>query len=487
MGTVDRRVVRLAVAPLRTVGLLALGLAAGCATNPVTGKSELSLVSESQEIELGKQGSADVRQSMGLVQDAGLQSYVRDIGLRLAASSERPNLPWSYEVIDDASVNAFALPGGPVFITRGILAYMQNEAELATVLGHETGHITAKHSVHQISREQLASLALGVGSVLSSNVAALAGIAGQGLGLLFLKYSRDNEDQADDLGFRYALKDGYDVRAMRTVFEMLDRVSAAAGQGRLPQWLSTHPDPGSRIAKTDQRLTTVTQNLAQAKLNRDVFVRRLDGLLFGENPRLGFFDGSRFNHPDLQFRLDFPSGWTLQNQAAAVVGVSGGKDAIFALGIAGKDPPEQALGTFVGQQGIQSQGTSNASINGFPASAAEFQAVTQDGQAVAGRATFLSYGGNTYRLLGYGTAQGYANNRQEILQTTRSFNRLTDQAALSKQPLRIHLVRLTRDLTVEEFHRQYPSTVPVATVALMNGAAATNDVLKSGVWAKRVQ
>ncbi len=467
------------------VGVVAMA-AVGCATNPVTGRRELSLISESQEIQMGQQYAVEVRQSTGLVPDSALQQYVRGIGLRLAKASERPNLPWSFDVVDDPAINAFALPGGSIFVTRGILAYMQNEAELATVLGHEIGHVTAKHSVQQMSRAQLAQGLLGVGSILSSDVAAVAGIASQGLGVLFLKYGRDAETQADDFGFKYSLGDNYDVRAMRTMFEMLGRVSASGGGGKLPQWLSTHPDPENRVAKTDQRLAGITADLSKSKLNRDPFVRHLDGLVYGENPRQGFFVGERFNHPDLAFRFDFPAGWKTQNQPSAVVGVSPNQDGMIALSIPGPEAPEQALGKFLGQQGIVTVTTSRSAVNGFPAAQAEFQAQTQSG-VVAGRIAFLAYGGTTYQLLGYATAAAAPGYQGAFQQSIQSFNRLTDPAALARQPSRIRLVRLTRDLTVDEFHRQYPSVVPVSAVAFLNGVGAGSDVLKAGGWAKRVQ
>ena len=488
MGTLDGWLVRVALAemsgPVVRLGLVAA--LAGCATNPVTGKSELSLVSESQEIQMGQQAAAEVRQSSGVVNDPALAEYVRRVGLEIAKQTERPNLPWSFDVVDDPAVNAFALPGGPIFVTRGILGHMESEAELAAVLGHEIGHVTARHSVQQISRQQIAQGLLGIGSILSSDVAAVAGIASQGLGLLFLKYSRDAESQADELGFRYALKDGYDVRAMRSMFEMLERVSATGGSGKLPQWLSTHPDPENRIVKTDQRLAAVTVDLSKAKTNRDQFIQHLDGLTFGDDPRQGFFEGSRFNHPDMAFRLDFPQGWTTQNQASAVIAVSQGQDAMVALSLAGKDDPATSLGKFLGQQGIQAGATSAAPINAFPAAAGEFQAQTQNG-VVAGRIAFLAYGGSTFQLLGYAPAQSYPTYRAVIDQTIRSFNRLTDPAALARQPARIKLVRLSRDMTVDQFNRQYPSVVPVATVAIINGVGAATDVLKGGSWAKRVQ
>jgi predicted Zn-dependent protease len=180
--------------------LLGAALAGGlaCARNPVTGKSELALVSESQELQMGKQAEQEVAQTMGYVNDAALQSYVSAIGMKMAKASERPDLPWEFHVVNDASVNAFALPGGYIHVTRGLLTAINDEAELATVVGHEIGHVTARHSVNQISKAQVAQLGLGIGSILSPRIAQLSGIASQGLGLLFLKYSRDDESQADE-------------------------------------------------------------------------------------------------------------------------------------------------------------------------------------------------------------------------------------------------------------------------------------------------
>jgi predicted Zn-dependent protease len=169
----------------RVSALVGLMMAVGCALNPVTGKRELSLVSEAQEIEMGRQGAAAVTATVGLHPDVGLQAYVNRIGQALSARTERPQLPWEFHVVDDAAVNAFALPGGFIFITRGLLTHMTNEAELASVLGHESGHVAARHSVQQISRQQVAALGLGLGSVLSPVLAKYGQVAGAGLGLVF--------------------------------------------------------------------------------------------------------------------------------------------------------------------------------------------------------------------------------------------------------------------------------------------------------------
>jgi predicted Zn-dependent protease len=177
-------------------------MVAACATNPATGKKELILVSEDQEVQMGQAEAKRTISQLGAYADSELQNYVSSIGKKLAAVSERPQLPWTFTIVDDPQVNAFALPGGPIFITRGILAHMGSEAELAGVLGHEIGHVTARHSASQMSRAQLAQIGLGLGTVLRPDLAQFAGLASTGLQVLFLKYSRDDESEADMLGFR---------------------------------------------------------------------------------------------------------------------------------------------------------------------------------------------------------------------------------------------------------------------------------------------
>ncbi len=298
--------------------LLAAGaVIAGCVRNPATGKSELMLVSESQEIQMGQQSDSQVVASIGLYPNPSLQAYVQGLGTKLAATSERPKLPWTFRVVDDPAVNAFAIPGGFVYVTRGILAHMTNEAELATVMGHEIGHVTARHTAHQMSREQLASLGLAIGSIASSQVAKYAGVASQALGVLFLKFSRDNENQADELGVRYSSRGNYDSREMVNVMQMLDKIEAQSG-GRLPEWLATHPNPGNRIEHITAVISRMQTDFAGATVNRDAFERRLDGIIFGMNPREGFFKGTEFFHPDLRFRISFPSGWRTTLRGTAV-------------------------------------------------------------------------------------------------------------------------------------------------------------------------
>jgi len=228
------------------VVLCSTWLLGACATNPVTGRRELSLISESQEVAMGLEAAKQASAQMGVYPDSQLQRYVSSLGMTLAKSSERPGLPWSFTVIDDPVVNAFALPGGPIFVTRGILGYMNSEAELVSVLGHEIGHVTAKHSVNQMSKAQLAQIGLVGVMIAKPELAGLADLGSQAMGLLFMKFGRDDETQSDDLGFRYMTQAGYDPAEMAEMFKTLDRTSG--GSDETPEWLSTHPNPGNRVA-----------------------------------------------------------------------------------------------------------------------------------------------------------------------------------------------------------------------------------------------
>src|SRR6266511_5677421 len=315
----------------RLTALAGLG-ALACATNPATGSRQLMLISESQEISMGREYDQEVAASIGLYPDSGLQRWIQQFGARLAATSERPNLPWTFHVVDDPVVNAFALPGGFIFVTRGILGHLRSEAQLAAVVGHEIGHVTARHTVNQLSKQQLAQVGLTVGSIVSPEFERFGGLASAALGVLFLKYSRDHESQADELGLRYLRRGGYDPREMPDVFTLLDRVSQGSGGGRVPEWLATHPAPANRRERIVQLIAALPRDSSGTTVSREPYLRRLDGLVFGTNPRDGYFKGAQFFHPELKFRLTFPEGWTTSNQPQAVLAVSPRKDAVVEIG-----------------------------------------------------------------------------------------------------------------------------------------------------------
>src|SRR5947207_2018407 len=385
-------------ASMFAVGVL---LFAACAVNPATGKRQLMVVSEGEEIQMGAQYDSQVVLSIGEYPDPALQRYVADLGKKLAATSERPNLPWTFRVVDEPSVNAFAIPGGHVYVTPGILAHISNEAELATVMGHEIGHVTARHTAHEMSKQELAQLGLAVGSIASAQVAQYAGLASQALQVLFLKFSRDDENQADALGVRYSSRANYDSRQMISVMQMLDQLESQSG-GKLPEWLATHPNPGNRIEHINSVLAQTKTDFGNATVNTQGYERRLDGMIFGMNPREGFFKGTEFYHPDLKFRMSFPSGWQTANSKQAVVAQSPQQEAIIELTLAeGSSNADQAARSFLSRQGVQAGSPTRGNVNGLPAWTAPFAATTQNG-TVRGEVLFVEYGNTVYRLLGYG-------------------------------------------------------------------------------------
>ena len=455
----------------RTFLTLAVGIAAsGCALNPATGDNQLMLVSEAQEIEMGRQADAAVAQSIGLYADPVWQRYIQQFGARLAATSERPNLPWTFRVVDDPAVNAFAIPGGFVYVTRGLLAHLTSEAELASVVGHEIGHVTARHTAAAMSKQQLIGLGLAVGSMASSQVAKYAGTANQALGILYLKFSRDDENQADQLGLRYMRRADYDPRQMPEVFRMLDRLSTAegAGGGRLPTWLETHPSPANRVATINRQIAALPQDFSGTSVNRDSYQRLLDGLVFGINPRQGYFTGSQFFHPDLRFRLTFPEGWATHNGAQAVVAVSPQGDAVVELSQAPEPNADAAARAFLSQQGITSGSSARVTLaGGLPAVSAPFAAATDDG-TLRGTALFVEYGGAVYGLVAYAPEARWPAYQGMAERAQLSFQRLTDPAALSVQPHHVDIVTLVRSTTIAQLARERSSPVGAATLALIN-------------------
>lgn len=413
-------------------------LAAACAINPATGKRELMLIGERQEIDMGRDSDRAIVASMGAYDDEALRRYVERVGRELAARSERPDLPWTFRVIDDPVVNAFALPGGYVYVTRGILAYLNTEAELAAVLGHEIGHVTARHGASQMSKAQLAQLGLGVGSMVSSRVAQYGGLAEQGLGMLFLKYSRDDERQADDLGLRYLLRTGYDPRPMPGVFRMLKSVGDASGGGRVPAWLSSHPDPEMREERVEAAIAATGEDYSGRPAGGAAYLAAVDGVVFGEDPRQGFFQQQRFQHPELEFRFDFPREWKTSNSRAAVTGISPQEDAAIEIALA-QGSPSEALDTFFQDGAVQRGGAWRDEIQGLPCASAAFR-VASDGGEIGGIAAFVRYRERTYRLMGLARAEVWDARRASVANSLGSFARLTDPAALAVEPRRVRVV-----------------------------------------------
>jgi predicted Zn-dependent protease len=335
-------------------------------------------------------------------------------------------------------------------------------------VGHEIGHVTARHTAAEMSKQQMIGLGLAAGSMASSQVAKYAGTASQALGILYLKFSRDDESQADQLGLRYMQRAKYDPRQMPEVFRMLERLSAAEGGARLPSWLETHPSPANRVAAISAQIAALPQEFSGTSVNRDAYQRRLDGLVFGLNPRHGYFTGSQFSHPDLRFRITFPDGWTTHNGAQAVVAVSSQGDAAIELSQASEPSADAAARAFMAQEGITSASSTRVSLTGgLPAVSAPFVAATEEG-ALRGTVLFVEYGGAVYRIVGYAPETRWPSYQGMAEGAQRSFQRLTDPTALNIQPLHMDIVTLVRATTIAQLARERASPATASTLALIN-------------------
>jgi len=433
-------------ATLFTLGLFGLLLwAASCAVNPVSGQRELMLMSEDKEIQLGGQTDADVVRQFGIYEDQKLNAYVNGLGQRIAKVSHRPHLAYQFKVLDVAVVNAFAVPGGYVYFTRGILATLNSEAELAGVLGHEIGHITARHSAQQISRAQLAQMGIAMGSIFSETFSALSGLTGMGMQMLFLKFSRDNERQADDLGVEYASKVGYDASQMANFFETLDRMQPHSDKSGLPSWFSTHPNPEDRERVVRERSREWQQKLGQKSPNigRDTYLTHIDGLVFGEDPRQGYMDAGVFYHPQLRFQFPVPGNWNVNNTPSQVQMVRKQRDAAILLSITSGTSPRQAAINFAETSRASVIKYDGRKVNGLSAYRL-ISDIRAQGGLVRVMSYFIAKDNYIYVFHGLSSPQSFEAYASLFDRTMGQFSHLTDPKRINVQPDRIR-IRATKN------------------------------------------
>ncbi|MEX1311449.1 MAG: M48 family metalloprotease, partial [Candidatus Sulfomarinibacteraceae bacterium] len=449
-----------------------------CTMNPATGQRQLTLISEAQEVAMGRQAEPQVLATFGEYPDKEWQRYVNDLGQQLAAASERPHLPWAFHVLDDPLVNAFAYPGGFIYVTRGILSHFNSEAELVSVLGHEIGHVTARHSVEQMSQQQLAQLGLGVAAVASEDFRQYAGYAAAGLQVLFLKFGRDDERQSDDLGLRYMTRAGYDPNEMPNVFRTFDRMQDAGGGGRIPEWQSTHPDPENRVGRIEAQIVNLPPEKQDGKVEREGYLRRLQGMVFGKNPRDGYSVDNVFYHPEMAFRMTFPDGWRIVNQRQAVGGISPDENALVVLTVAREETPDEAARAFFEPENIQPGGRWRDSFYNFNAS-------TSGGAAIRGVVGFVQHRNAVFQLVAYASDEDFATYGNQMRRSLASFGELRDRRHLDVQPARVEIVSLPRAMHFDEFLDLFPSDAEASTIALINGIGEDR-TLEKGRLMKRI-
>jgi predicted Zn-dependent protease len=418
--------------------------AVSCALNPVTGKREFMLMSSADELAMGQQTDPQILQTYGKYGDADLARYVSALGKKLGALSHQPNLAYTIQVLDSPVVNAFAVPGGYVYLTRGILAYLNDEAELAGVVAHEIGHIAARHSAQQYSKAQFAQLGLGLGSVLSKTFRKYAGVAQAGVELLFLSFSRSDEREADSLGVEYSAKAGYDSNHMANLFVSLERLNPGEAQGGLPGWFSTHPNPENRIAAIKQDTLTWREKIPQTQftVNRDQYLKQIDGIVFGEDPRQGYVEGNIFYHPELKFQFPVPAGWKVTNTASQVQMINQDQNAVILFSMAPEKTPSAAAQAFINESKAVVVKSESTKVNGMAAHRIISDVTTEQG-VIRIMSYFIQKGQTVYAFLGY-TEQSRFNGYSSVFdQTMGRFNNLTDSRKINVKADRLDVKRTT--------------------------------------------
>ena len=427
--------------------ILIIILFSSCARNPVTGKKEVMLMSESQEIALGQQSDPAIIAQFGLYQDDELQAFINEKGKEMGLISHRPELDYQFRILDSPVVNAFAVPGGYIYFTRGIMAHFNNEAEFAGVLGHEIGHITARHSAKQYTAQMIGQLGLIAGVIASEEFRQFANEASQAMGLLFLKFGRDHESQSDELGVSYSTQIGYNSHEMADFFQTLNRLQEKAGAS-IPSFLSTHPNPVDRYNKVHQ-LSDEAQaglNESQLKINRESYLRMIEGIVYGEDPRQGYTDNFVFYHPELKFQFPYPNGWNLYNSPSQVqIAPEDGK-ALILLTLAQGDQLQAAVNADIEKYGFTVIESANTRVNGFSSIITLADLVQTDpntGQASGTPIRILNYyiqdGQLIYVMRGMSDQATFNTYNNAFKQTMGQFKRLSDPARINVEPTRIVL------------------------------------------------
>ncbi len=474
-----------------TLVFLAAFVIQSCAINPVTGKKQIMLVSEEQELAMGRESDPSIIANFGLYDDNTLQAFINEKGKEMGRISHRPDINYQFRILDSPVINAFAVPGGFVYFTRGILAHFNNEAEFAGVLGHEIGHITARHSAAQLSKQQLYGGLFVAGMIFSEDFRQFGEVAEQGLGMLFLKFGRDDESQSDELGVSYSTQIGYDAHEMANFFGVLARLQSKSGQ-QIPEFMSTHPNPENRFERVHQLSKAYQQQLGvtNLKINRDSYLRMIDGLIYGEDPRQGYVEYNTFFHPQLKFHFPVPPNWQVVNTPQMVQMASPDGKAMMLMTLSDQKDLRLAQQSAVEEYGLEVLESASTNVNGLPA-IAMLSRIKQDPQQQAQQQedlrilTYLiQYDGLIYLFHGLSLNADFNTYYRVFANTMGNFDRLTDPSKINVQPDRIKIQQVAQSMTLKDALRSY--NIPEAEmeeIAVLNNMLLT-DRINSGILIK---
>ena len=457
----------------------------GCAVNPVTGNRNFTLMSEADEMRKGRQVANEISKAYDTYDGLpALQNYVNEIGQKLASNSHRPQLDYHFTVVDSPEVNAFALPGGHIYVTRGILAYLNSEAELAAVLGHEIGHVTARHSVQQYSAATAANVAAAVGGLVAGifvpqlggqfaqGVQSLLGVGGSAL---LSGYGRSHELEADRLGAEYLARSGYDPQAMIKVIAVLKNqelfdIEAAKQEGREPRRyhgiFASHPDNDTRLQEVVGEANRYTQP-GKIENHRAEFLHHIEGMIFGDAASQGIVRGNTFQHEQMGFMLSFPSGWRIKNKPDEVVAMSPDGEAMVVLGALGDQrgsPADLAQERFRPEPPAEILSMTN---NGLPV--AVVTPIAQGERPF--KAAVIYHEDKAYLVAGRGDSPtAFARYRNDISSTIDSFRALTDEEKKSAKALEIRTIKAVDGLSYAGLAKESPLGINAESyLRLLNG------------------
>ena len=469
----------------------------GCAVNPVTGHQELALMSEQQEIALGRESNKQVLQQYAKYDDARLQAYVESIGKKLAAHSQRKDLVYHFTVLDSNEVNAFALPGGYIYITRGIMSYLNSEAELAAVLGHEIGHVSARHAVQQYSAAQVANIGAVLGSIFIPGMNQGGSQLMQILGTAILRgYGREDELEADGLGAEYLANSGYDPQAMIRVIKVLKsqeefEVRAAKAEGRKPNIyhgvFATHPDNDTRLQEVVAHADKY-RGESFDKPGRDVYLDMIDGLVFGESAKEGILRGRNFYHPDLGFAIHLPMHWSTHNQPNQLLVTAPGGAAILQIGVEDINKKISPREFMISRLGLrQLHDDQQLTIHEMPAHTGLASVNTSAGMREA-RFTVIYFNDRAYIFAGAAKqANKFKQYDPAFLETARSFHAMTENEHKLAQPLHIRIVRADDSTNFAELAKNSPLQSFAEDQLRLINAKFPNGKLKPGQLFKVIE
>ncbi len=444
-------------------------------------------MSEAQEISMGEQADPEITAFFGVYDDPELQEFINEKGLEMAKVSHRPNLAYEFKIVDSPVINAFAVPGGFVYFTRGIMAHFNNEAEFAGVLGHEIGHVTARHSVIQQRNSMLGQIGLIAGIILVPELSQFMEPLSQGMQLALLSFGRDAERQSDELGVEYSSRINYDAVEMAGFFETLERQQAKSGGSDIPEFLSTHPSPAERnitVAALAEEWKDKL-DLTDPKVNRESYLKRIDGLILGEDPKQGFVENSTFYHPVLKFQFPIPQGWSFQNSPQQVQIAPPSGDGILTMTLAQGNNLEEVRNKMLEQFSLTMVESKNETVNGLSSLITVADQVQEQGtiRVIIG---LIKYGDLIYNLMGVAEISKFSTYQIGYVATIRNFRELTDPDKLNRKPDLVRIKTVASSMTLEAALRNFNMPAErFEELAILNGMALT-DQLSAGTMIKVV-